>query len=329
MSLGYIGSKKSLLSFLDQHISPYLTEQTIFGDLFAGTGIVGKHFQGRCFQIVSNDVELYAYVINRALLMVGYSERLQNIITEYNLLEPQKGLFSRYYSEERMFFTSQNANRIDGIRQTLQLQKETERITEDEYFFLLASLLVSADRVANTTSVYGAYLKHFKASAQKDFVFIPIHTSMDFPKGKVYHRDILSLAPEVKCDVVYLDPPYTSRQYGANYSPLNFLVRYDEETEVRGKGGLLDYFKSPFCQKAKVLEAFQTLLDSLVVPIIFISYSSESILPIDELVNLCQTHGVVTIHTQEYKKYKSGVSGDTAVVLEYLIEIHSLSEKNI
>jgi len=37
----------------------------------------------------------------------------------------------------------------------------------------LASLVESADKVANTASVYGAFLKHIKKSASKELILQP------------------------------------------------------------------------------------------------------------------------------------------------------------
>ena len=39
---------------------------------------------------------------------------------------------------------------------------QKKKITESEYFFLLTSVIVSGDKGANITSVYGTYLKNFK-----------------------------------------------------------------------------------------------------------------------------------------------------------------------
>ena len=43
-------------------------------------------------------------------------------------------------------------------------------ITENEYFYLLACLIEAADKVANTASVYEAFLKDLKKSAIKPIV---------------------------------------------------------------------------------------------------------------------------------------------------------------
>jgi adenine-specific DNA-methyltransferase len=61
-----------------------------------------------------------------------------------------------------MFFTEDNAKKADAIRTQIEKLREEKTINENEYYFLLESLLQSLDKVANTTSVYGAFLKKFK-----------------------------------------------------------------------------------------------------------------------------------------------------------------------
>ena len=65
-----------------------------------------------------------------------------------------------------MYFSDENGKKIDAIRTKIETWKQEKFISKNQYFFLLASLLESADKVANTASVYGAYLKKIKKSAQ-------------------------------------------------------------------------------------------------------------------------------------------------------------------
>ena len=62
-----------------------------------------------------------------------------------------------------MFFTIDNAKRIDFIKNKLKHYKS--EININEYNFLIASLLISSDNVANVAAVYGSYLKKFKTKA--------------------------------------------------------------------------------------------------------------------------------------------------------------------
>ena len=170
-TLNYIGSKhtlfKTILGICQQNIAD-MTDFS-FMDLFAGTGTVGFNMQTHFKSCDANDLETYSYIINYALLKCNYSEKLADLIKECTELEGVEGLIYRNYSEtdtcERMFFTNENAKKADAIREFIEsCYKETGRINIAEYYFLLASLLVSIDKVANTTCVYGAYLKKYKTT---------------------------------------------------------------------------------------------------------------------------------------------------------------------
>ena len=56
-----------------------------------------------------------------------------------------------------------------------------------EINYLLTCILLASDKVANIASVYGAYLKVFKASSLKDITVLPIHKIEESTKNKVYN----------------------------------------------------------------------------------------------------------------------------------------------
>jgi adenine-specific DNA-methyltransferase len=219
-----------------------------------------------------------------------------------------------------MFFTEDNAKKADAIRTQIEKLREEKTINENEYYFLLASLLQSLDKVANTTSVYGAFLKKFKKSASKKLTVIPIHKLKNSDKNNVTRKDVLKITD--KFDVIYLDPPYVARQYGANYCPLNFLVDYDEKIEIKGKTGLYEYYKSPFASKSKANGAFQEMFTVLTKNCsnIFLSYNNQGILKLNEMVNIMKEYGDVTTYKYSYKKYQAVTSrgGDTEEYIHYL-----------
>ena len=316
MVLNYIGSKKSLLYFIEyvlkQNIK--LTKNLVFGDLFAGTGVVGNYINTKySMKNISNDLEYYSYLINYANLKCQYTDKLKTIIGELNKMKGEDGLIHRLYSPSggneygRMFFTCENAKKVDANRIHLENLKEEKKIDENEYIFLLASIVESIDKVANTACVYGAYLKKFKKAALKDYVVKPIHTKTLINNSKdniIHNKDANDI--DDKFDIVYLDPPYNNRQYGGNYSQLNYIAKYNEEVEIKGKTGLVKgYNKSKYSQKPNVKEAFSKLINKLNTNHILISYNNEGILSLQELQELLSQKGKVTSYILKYKKFKS------------------------
>lgn len=321
MTLNYIGSKKTLLPFLDYVITENITgENLTFGDLFAGTGIVGNHFSNKGFIVTGNDTEHYSYVINHATLKSSYSSKLELLIDTLNNLTGVKGLIYKHFSRDRMYFTKSNAKKADAVRIKIEELKNANMIDINEYYFLLASLLQSLDKVANTTSVYAGFLKEFKSSAIKTLIIKPIHTNINNGKNTVYRKDVLDITDEF--DVIYLDPPYVARQYGSCYSPLNFVVEYNTDIEIRGITGIYDYYKSPFATKTKARSAFIKLFEILTKKCnhIFLSYSNDGILSLDEMVDIMNKYGKVITYKFAYKKFQTlkSKSGRTEEYIHYL-----------
>jgi adenine-specific DNA-methyltransferase len=336
-TLNYIGSKKSLLDFLDTIISKlndkYENPQKIkFLDGFAGTGIVGKYFNQKYKYILyANDLEYYSWLINYAQLKVEYTDKLNDLINELNLVQKTNNkkfnLIAENYSEKgkekRMFWTINNAEKADAIIEKIKAKLDSEDITNDEYIFLMASLITSFDKVANTTSVYGAFLKQYKSAAQHNYEFKPIHMNKKIKhhkKNKVFNSDVNSNSVlDREYDIVYLDPPYNNRQYSTNYHPLNYIAKYDETIIPYGKTGLLENAnKSDFSVGKKVYDAFSNLINNLDTSYIFISYNDEGLLNKDDLKEILTKKGKVTLYKYEYKKFKSSSKQENETVYEYL-----------
>jgi len=341
MTLNYIGSKKSLLSFLEVPLKSLMTKDTIFLDGFAGTGIVGSHFHNMYNNItIANDLEYYSHIINYATLCVAYSDKLEKVINKINisLKTPQTidayNLIANNYSpkgdEERMFWTEENAVKCDYTRYLIDRMIEMKEIDIYEYKFIVASLLLAMDKVANTASVYGAFLKKFKQSALKSLVIVPIHTNRKLNKlNKVYNVDINS--DEIlnnNYDIVYLDPPYNERQYSSNYHPLNYIAHYDKLLEIYGKTGLIkNYNKSQYCNKKSALDNLTNLVHNLKTKHILLSYNNEGIMDIIKVKELLVSNGQVILYKKKYKKFKSQITQEDENVFEYLFHCTKSNDK--
>ena len=334
-TLNYIGCKHTLCPHLINIISQQIPDlqNKSFLDLFAGTGSVSYRIQNLVKTCNSNDLEYYSFVINYALIKSNYSNKIQQILDECNKLDGIEGLVTTSYSGERMFFTENNAKKCDAIRQFIEEYKLTKQINNEEYYFLLASLLVSMDKVANTSCVYGAFLKEYKKTALKDLLVQPIHnnTNIKEMENQVFNlkAEELSLQNQFY-DVVYMDPPYNQRQYSANYCPLNYIALYDKNIVLKGKTGLIDgYNKSKFCSKLTVKESFKQILDNIKCNYIFISYNNEGLLQYEEMLNLFSSYGELKIYKIEYKKFKAHKNVDGDKVYEYLWFINKTINSNL
>ncbi len=318
MAIGYIGSKHKLSNFILKTVTETCgsdLSQKIFCDLFAGTGIVGRNFRPYVKQVIANDVEYYSYVLNRNYIGNDFQFETEVFLMELNSLPGKKGFIFENYSEggkgRRNYFTSENGQKIDAVRLQIEDWRGAGTISEDQYFLLLASLLESADKVANTASVYGAFLKHIKKSAAKPLKVLP----SDLPKSlfsarfvnqqnPVFQKDANQLIQEIHGDILYLDPPYNARQYGANYHLLNTIAKYDTFVP-RGKTGLREYYKSDWCRTGEVLKSFADLIEKAQFPYIFLSYNNEGLMTEEEVKGIMELYGNYRLKTKKYQRFKA------------------------
>ena len=338
--LNYIGSKFQLLGWITDNIK----EKTgwtsfankIIGDLFAGTGIVSYHFRKNSAMVISNDAELYSSIITHAFTRSLYTDKCKKVVDDFqkelqeNKHSTTNGFITSNYSPqsstERKFFTIENAKRIDYIRNKLETIKDT--ISEDEYKFILASILISADAVSNVPAVYGCFLKNFKTKAVKNITLMPIHNNTTEPLvgSTTYNSDVLNtdFIRSFESDLVYLDPPYNERQYSKNYFPLNIIAKTPEEllTELplKGKTGIpTDCFISPFCKRGDTSEkAFDLLFRELKTKWVFLSYNSESIVSKEKILDIMKRYGTASVIERNYKRFKSFEYNNDVDIKEYL-----------
>ncbi|WP_338761638.1 DNA adenine methylase [Bernardetia sp. ABR2-2B] len=331
--MNYIGSKLRLSDWIIETITKTYTKsnpskplsQTTFAELFAGTGIISRKLKPSLHQIIANDLEPYSYVLLKNY--IGNIEAISNerivfLIEELNNLSiksEENGFIYKNYCQgsgsERLYFSDDNGKKIDVIRQKIEEWKtgrgfnshqlHNTKVTDSEYYFLLASLLESADKVANTASVYGAFLKQLKKSAQKNLVLSPAH----FPKtehqeNKIFREDANELIKKIKGDILYLDPPYNARQYGANYHLLNTIALYDN-FEPKGKTGLREYERSKYCQKNEVETAFEELIKNADFDFIFLSYNNEGLMNLETIKRIMSKYGSYSLEKTEYQRFKA------------------------
>ena len=328
--LNYIGSKHTLLPFIESTISNEMETTDFsnkkFADLFSGTSSVGFHFRNlNCSAVYANDMEYYSYVIARASICSNYTEKVKKLMNIISASEPFIGCLSKNYSEsgdqKRMFFSVENANRIDGMRIKLEEIKPT--ITENEYYYLLASIIVSADKCANIPAIYGSYLKEYKKSAVNPIKLEPIHTKTGIIKNnRAFQMDCVEFADKMGAvDFVYLDPPYNERQYSKNYHVLNYIAKYNEELEIYGKTGLIkDVALSDWCSKKTASIILDKLLEKLhkKTKYVFMSYNNEGIITHDAIKEIFDKYFDTKIVSHETKRFKNFKYNDTGTTIEYL-----------
>ncbi len=310
--MNYIGSKYSLMDFLTEAITSVVGENAgnrTFADLFAGTGVVGSTFKQKGYNVIANDIQYYSYVLNRHL--IGNNPPIKAEQVDYlNALKGTEGFVYKNYCQGsgsgRMYFTDENGMKCDSIRIELERLKNCGEIDEAQYYYLLASLINSIDKYANTASVYGAFLKKVKKSAAKEFKLELLPVVGGNEHNEVFNEDINSLIHRIDGDILYLDPPYNARQYCTNYHVLETIARYDNP-ELHGKSGLREYQaqKSKYCSTRTVVEEFDDLIRNADFQYIFLSYNNEGLMPFDVIRQTMEQYGEYTMFDTDYKRFRA------------------------
>jgi len=347
--MNYIWSKLSLLQFIENWINQIVWEKNyIFSDLFAWTWIVWRYFKQKWHKVIANDMQYYSYVLNRHYIwnhkelefnnLIWELKELENIevskrkdfICEYlNNLPWKKWFIYKNYSVwwtkwnefERQYFSDENALKCDWIRTKIENWKNKQKVNENEYYFLLTSLLEATDKVANTASVYWAFLKQLKKSALKPLTLKPVELFINDHDHDIFNEDINFLITKTNHDVVYLDPPYNERQYSANYHVLETIAKYDNP-EIRWKTWLRDYSKqkSKYCQKQEVLKTFNEVIKNINAKYIFLSYNDEWLMSLDEIKEIMSQRWEYWVKTLEYRRFKADKTENRNHVKDKTIE---------
>lgn len=345
----YIGNKTRLLDKIQQLIKEKNITGEVFCDLFSGTGSVGDYFKSTK-TIIANDYLTYASILAKGKLYNKSKPLFENFEKKYNLTPFEYFNGKKYQYENnyfvtnnyspkggRQFLTESNSIQIDGIRLELETLYKNQTFNDSEYFYLLASLLESVTKFSNTTGTYEAFLKHWDSRAIKDFVlyeleFNDTNISNNLKNiNKVYQKDANTLIREINGDILYIDPPYTSTEYSSAYHLLESIAKY-HFPEIKGiTGRPVDRQNSNFTRKQSALLAFEDLIRQANFKDIIISYSNQSIIPLNELEDMLKKYAIdknVTTTKIAYREYKN-IRESQKNEVEELYEVLISFKKNI
>ena len=121
---------------------------------------------------------------------------------------------------------------------------------------------------------------------------------------EVYNEDANVLIKKIQGDILYLDPPYNARQYGANYHLLNTIAEYSPFVP-KGKTGLREYSRSLYCGRKTVREAFEDLIRSAHFKYIVLSYNNEGLMSLDEIKRIMSLYGRYDVVSRQYHRFRA------------------------
>lgn len=302
--------------------------------------------------------------LDASILETGFAELggIDTVLEYLNMIdnaEPQDRYISEYYCpaddenpdilNERMFYSHANGLRIDGIRAQIAKWKDMGLLTEDENSLLLALLLYEASTRANTSGVFKGFHQGFGGTHGDALTRILKTVQLTKPvllpgKGYVYNEDCLMLSEKLqntRFGIVYMDPPYNQHQYGSNYHLLNTIARNDKPDInkyifVNGKKTNKSAIradwtntKSTFCYKSSAEMDFKKVIDNINAEHVMVSYSTDGIIPFDNILDILSSKGKMNIVSSEYTKYRGGKQALTTKTknVEFVILVDCTAER--
>lgn len=308
----YLGNKTKLLDFIAETVAHHLPQVGITGraasvvDIFSGTGSVAAHFNGPNTRVLANDllpsnqVCLNAWlgpgevrearVLEAALVLVSgtafdaqapgtpaasavVEAKYADLVARLAEL-PDDGTLAAAYGGT--YFSASTARAVAAWRARLPHVVQAFKLNAREHDVLLAGILYTADRHAQTFGHFEAYQKSPGAERALCFLLPSVPTAANNRGNVVLGHDATTLAAFLDCDVLYLDPPYNSRQYGAAYHVLDVLaagVVPTVEGVARKPAYTLAWESSDYCTKAAPM-ALEALVSQARARLIVMSYSN-------------------------------------------------------
>jgi len=328
----YFGSKISTVETLYDLLSQRLSSGS-FCDPFGGIGSVGSYLKSRGYSVWSGDILNFAHYFQIARLKFSQPLPFRRLIKELDLrnrndlisflnsIPPKDGWFVREYSEKRRFFTGRNARKIQACRREIMAWAQKSWMSNDERKVLLASLINSMDRVANTAGTYYAFLKKWHRKALNDFRFeliLPVSTRT---RGYCFHEPANTLVRRRHFDILYLDPPYNQRSY-AHYYHLPETIALQTTPKVHGVSGIPKNISasSAFNRPREARNALIDLLDNASFGILAFHYSDNGIITPREARDIIASYGKAEDFLLDSKGYTTKETPRTVKHHLYLVQ---------
>ena len=310
----YLGSKYKLLEFIEKIVEENTENSKLFLDLFAGTGVVADYFNKK-YDVVLNDLLKCNYFSYECFFSnLEYDEKkLIEIMKKYNKKIVED---NNYYSEnfKDTYLSEKNLKKVGFIRDDIDDLFEKKEINKREKAILITSLIYAVDRIANTVGHYDAYRKN--GDLEKELILkIPQIENDNNKNNKIFCMDANELVKKFKADIVYIDPPYNSRQYSDAYHFLENIAT-NKKPKVFGIAKKMDrtHIKSKYCLSS-AKQTLEELIKNIEAKYILFSYNntqqkansrSNARISDSEILEILESKGKVTIFEKDFNPFTVG-----------------------
>lgn len=314
----YLGNKYKLLPFITKVVQDECHKIESVADIFAGTGAVSSAFTDKT--LITNDLMYSNFICNYAWFgnQKYDAQKIINYIIKYNSIDKYKANYmTKNFSDT--YFSKKDCSKIGVIRENIEENFKNGNFNERERAILITALLYAMDKIAKTCGHYDAYRKgaDFDLSLE---LFVPLAEVNNRENNKCYNLDANELVKDIEADLVYIDPPYNSRQYCDAYHLLENVARW-EKPKVYGVAKKMDRasMKSKYCTQSAT-EAFEKLIKNINAKYILLSYNNMSTkgngrsnakISDEDIFRILEEKGTVKVFSTTYKAFTTGKSGRT------------------
>lgn len=311
----YLGNKYRLLPFITDIVDRECGEILSFADIFAGTGAVSSAFTDKV--LITNDILYSNYICNYAWF-AGERYDPNKIIAAVIYYNDMKELSENYMTENfaDTYFSFADCSKIGFIREDIEAKYRIGKYNLREKAILITSLLYAMDRIAKTCGHYDAYRKGANFDRTLELC-VPLASNENNTKNRCFNMDSNELVSRISSDLVYIDPPYNSRQYCDAYHLLENVARW-EKPAVHGVARKMDRtsLKSKYCTKSAG-SAFEQLIKDINAKYIILSYNnmankgndrSNAKISDEDIFRILEEKGKLKVFSESYKAFTTGKS---------------------
>lgn len=295
-STRYMGSKSKLLDNIWEASCQFKFSSVL--DLFSGSGVVSYMYKSHGKQVFSNDYMSMGAIKTKALiennrtmlsLQETYDLMSENEVKDTFVQDTFKGI---YFSDEDNKF-------IDIVRSNIK------EIT-DEYKQAIAMDALIRTCIKKRPRGIFTYVgdryndgrKDLTKSFQEHFInAVEVINNAVFDNGecnKSFNQDAMNL--NLTADMVYIDPPYytpqSDNEYVRRYHFVEGLARGWQGVEIQNETKTKKFksYPTPFSSKHGASEAFNIIFQKHSDSILVVSYSSNSLPAMEEMVAILKKY---------------------------------------
>lgn len=311
----YLGNKYKLLPFITKTVGVHCRKVESVCDIFAGTGAVASAFTDK--QLITNDIMYSNYMSHCAWFGPEHfdKDKMIELTIQMNAMD---GDYDNYMVKNfaDTYFSIDDCAKIGAIRDKIDSLYQNKDINFRERAILITSLLYAMDRIAKTCGHYDAYRKGVEFDEHLELRVLL--TSNDNNDNNIcLNADANQIIKDISADLLYLDPPYNSRQYCDAYHLLENVATWNKP-EVFGEARKMDRtaLKSDYCTNSAT-KAFSDLIENANVRYILMSYNnmankgnnrSNAKISDGEIMSVLSKKGKVQVFSQDYKAFSTGKS---------------------